>query len=76
MFNFGLVKLSMWQWIRQPHPSSFDELSPEIYGGVVEGELLTAQVVNRWVALQIKEQVIVETNFFWLLLTKTVNIQV
>ena len=58
-----------------PHPSSFDELSPEFFGGVVEGELLTAQVVNGRVALQVKEQVVVETHLFWLLLQNKHNIK-
>lgn len=53
---------------QQSHPSSFDQLSPEFFGGVVEGELLTAQVVDWGVALQVKKQVIVEAHLFWLLL--------
>lgn len=51
---------------RQPHPSSFDQLSPEFFGGIVEGELLTAQVVDGRVALYVK--VVVETNLLWRLL--------
>lgn len=55
------------------HPSGFDQLPPEFFGGVVEGEFLTAQVVDWRVALQVEEQVVVETHFFWLLLKKDVT---
>lgn len=54
--------------LRHTHPASHQELVPELNGGVVEGELLTAQVVYRWVALQVQEQVIGEANLPWLLL--------
>lgn len=62
------VNLASSQCVRQPHPSSFDQFSPEFFGGVVEGELLTTQMVDRGIALQVKEQVIVEAHLFWLLL--------
>lgn len=54
--------------LRHTHPSSHQELVPELNGGVVEGELLTAQVVYGRVALQVQEQVIGEANLPWLLL--------
>lgn len=69
-FSSQSVSLATSQSVRQPHPSSFDQLSPEFFGGVVEGELLTAQVVDWWVALQVKEKVVVETHFFGLLLNR------
>lgn len=53
---------------RQPYPAGFDQLFPEFFGGVVEGELLAAQVVDRRVALQVEEQVVVEKHLFWLFL--------
>lgn len=69
-FSSQSVSLATSQSVRQPHPSSFDQLSPEFFGGVVEGELLTAQVVDWWVALQVEEKVVVETHFFGLLLNR------
>lgn len=72
-FSSQSVSLATSQSVRQPHPSSFDQLSPEFFGGVVEGELLTAQVVDWWVALQVKEKVVVETHFFGLLLNREKN---
>lgn len=56
---------------RKPHPSSFDQLSSEFFGGVVECELLTAQVVDWRVALQVQEKVVVETHLLRLLLAQT-----
>lgn len=53
-----------------PHPSGFDQFSSELFGGVVEGELLTAQVVDWRVSLQVKEEVVVEAHFSGLLLEK------
>lgn len=50
------------------HPASHQELVPELDGGVVEGELLAAQVVYGRVALQVQEQVIGEANLPRLLL--------
>ena len=37
------------------HPAGHQELVPELHSGVVEGELLAAQVVDRRVALQVQE---------------------
>lgn len=54
--------------LQHTHPASHQKLVPELNGGVVEGELLTAQVVYRRVALQVQEQVIGEANLPWLLL--------
>lgn len=54
----------------KPHPSSFDQLPSEFFGGVVERELLTAQVVDWRVALQVEEKVVVEKHLLWLLLTR------
>lgn len=53
----------------KPHPSSFDQLPSEFFGGVVERELLTAQVVDWRVAFQVEEKVVVEKHLLWLLLT-------
>ena len=52
------------------HPSSLDQLPPEPPGGVVEGELLAAQVVDRRVALPVQEEVVVEADLLWLLLER------
>lgn len=54
----------------KPHPSSFDQLPSEFFGGVVERELLTAQVVDWWVALQVEEKIVVEKHLLWLLLAQ------
>ena len=53
---------------RHTHPAGHQQLVPELHGGVVEGELLTAQVVDGRVALQVQEQVVGEANLPWLLL--------
>lgn len=55
---------------RHTHPAGHQQLVPELHGGVVEGELLTAQVVDGRVALQVQEQVVGEANLPWLLLKK------
>lgn len=54
----------------KPHPSSFDQLPSEFFGGVVERELLTAQVVDWRVALQVEEKVVVKKHLLWLLLSQ------
>lgn len=53
---------------RHTHPASHEQLAAKLGGGVVEGELLTAQVVDRRVALQVKKQVVGEADLPWLLL--------
>lgn len=45
------------------HPSGFQQLPTKLLCGVVEGELLTAQVIDRRVALQVEEQVVIKANF-------------
>lgn len=53
---------------RHTHPSSHEQLAAKLGGGVIEGELLTAQVVDRRVALQVEKQVVGEADLPRLLL--------
>lgn len=53
------------------HSSSSDQFLAEVSGGVVEGEFLTAQVIDRWVALQVQEEVVVKENLLRLLLRRS-----
>lgn len=50
------------------HPTGLDQLASKLVCGVVKCELLTAQVVDRWVALQVQEKVIIKAHLFRLLL--------
>lgn len=45
------------------YPSGFQQLPTKLLRRVVEGELLAAQMIDRRVALQVEEQVVVEANF-------------
>lgn len=53
---------------RHTHPSSHEQLAAKLGGRVIEGEFLTAQVVDRRVALQVEKQVVGEADLSRLLL--------
>lgn len=50
------------------HPTGLDQLASKLVCGVVKRKLLTAQVVDRWVALQVQEKIIIKAHLFRLLL--------
>lgn len=53
---------------RHTHPASHEQLAAKLSGGVVERKLLTAQMVDRRIALQVEEQVVGEADLPGLLL--------
>lgn len=53
------------------YPSGFQQLPAELLRRVVEGELLAAEMIDRWVALQVEEQVVVEANFLGFFLRRS-----
>lgn len=55
------------------HPSGLEQLSVKLLRGVVESELLAAEVVDRRVAFQVEEEVVIEPNLLWLLLKDSGN---
>lgn len=55
------------------HPSSFKQLPTKLLRWVVEGELLTAEVIDRRVAFQVEKEVIIEANFLWFFLKDSVD---
>lgn len=50
------------------HPSSLEQLPAKLLRGVVEGELLAADVIDRRVAVQVEKEVVIEPNLLWFLL--------
>lgn len=52
------------------YPSGFQQLPTKLLRWVVEGEFLTAKVVDRWVAFQVEEQVVVKPDFLRFFLRK------
>lgn len=50
------------------HPTGLDQLAPKLVCGVVKRKLLTAQVIDRWVSLQVQEKIIIKAHLFRLLL--------
>lgn len=58
---------------REPatYPAGAQELAPKLFRGIVEGEFLAAEMVDGRVALQVEEEVVVETDFLRLFLQVT-----
>lgn len=52
------------------YPSGFQQLPTKLLCRVVEGELLAAEMIDRRVALQVEEQVVIKANFLRLFLRK------
>lgn len=48
---------------QRSHPSSLQQLPSKLLCWVVEGELLAAKVIHRWMAVQVQKEVVVEANF-------------
>ena len=55
------------------YPSSFEQFPSEVLCWVLEGQLLTSDVIDRRLLLRVQEQVIVQDNFLWLFLRAEVN---
>lgn len=53
------------------YPSSLEQLPAELFSRVIECELFTAEMIDRWVALQVQEQIVVKAHFFWFFLVKS-----
>lgn len=53
------------------YPSGFQQLPSKFLCWVVEGELLTAQMIDRWVALQVKEQIVIKADFLGFFLRRS-----
>ena len=55
------------------HPSSFDELTPEVFLGVLKGQLLTADMIDRRCLLQMQEEIILKADHTRILLVLEVD---
>ena len=45
------------------YPSSFDEFAAEFFCRILEGKFFTSNVIDRWAAFAMQEEVILEKNF-------------